>query len=66
MAVFHKQREEGPDRVDQEKDDGCCANGEEHDAAAHVGEVEEGGGRIETNAHTLETKEEQEWSSRLQ
>jgi hypothetical protein len=52
MAVFDKQCEKGPDLVDEEEQDGCRADGEEHDAAAHVGGVDEevGGRRFEASA----------------
>jgi hypothetical protein len=52
MAVFHEQCEKGPDLVDEEEEDGSRADGEEDDAAAHVGEVWEriGGRRVGASA----------------
>ena len=44
MAVLDEEGEERPDGVDEEEEDGGCAECENHHAAAHlVGEVERAG-----------------------
>lgn len=39
MAVLDEEGEKRPDGVDEEEEDGGCAEREDHDAAAHVGEA---------------------------